>query len=85
MDVMDYVQWPAMVVTVAAAWLVASKWERRRLVGYWAFLVSNVLWIAWAWPAHAYALVALQVILGMTNLRGLREVVEKRKEDRAAG
>ena len=59
-----------MAVTVAAAWLVASSNERRRAWGFWIFLLSNVLWIAWGIVAAAYALVVLQIFLGATNIRG---------------
>ena len=69
---LDLIQWPAMVVTVAAAWFVASRSRARRLFGFWLFLVSNVLWIAWGIHAHAYALVVLQVCLAATNIRGER-------------
>ncbi len=51
---LDLLQWPAMVVTVAAAWLVASQSESKRSLGFWVFLVSNVLWIVWGWHDHAY-------------------------------
>ena len=47
MDWLDLVQWPAMVVTVWAAWLVASSLKRRRQLGFWIFLLSNVLWVVW--------------------------------------
>jgi hypothetical protein len=69
-DLLDLVQWPAMVVTVAAAWLVASTTKRRRALGFWCFLLSNVLWIAWAWHTSAWALVVLQVALAALNIRG---------------
>ena len=67
---LSLVQWPAMVVTVLASWLVASKVKRRRAAGFWMFLLSNVLWVAWGVSAHAYALIALQVLLAATNVRG---------------
>jgi len=69
---LDLVQWPAMVVTVLAAWLTASSARRRREWGFRLFLASNVLWVAWGWHAHAYALVALQFALAAMNLRGVR-------------
>ena len=59
-----------MAVTVLAAWLVASQRETRRNLGFWCFLASNVLWIAWGVPAHAYALVVLQLCLAALNIRG---------------
>jgi hypothetical protein len=69
-DVLDLLQWPAMAATVLAAWLVASRHKRRREVGFWIFLVSNALWIAWGWQAAAWALVVLQVCLAAINIRG---------------
>jgi protein-S-isoprenylcysteine O-methyltransferase Ste14 len=67
---LDWLQWPAMLVTVAAAWLVASQSRRKRTIGFWTFLASNALWIAWGWQAHAWALIVLQVALAGLNVRG---------------
>ena len=69
-ELLDLLQWPAMVATIVAAWLVASKRKSRREIGFWIFLVSNVLWVAWGWHAAAWALVVLQVALAATNIRG---------------
>lgn len=71
MDYLDLLQWPAMVVTVAAAWLVASQSKRRRTIGFWMFLASNVLWVVWGWHAQAYALIVLQFALAAMNVRGV--------------
>lgn len=71
MDYIQHIQWPAMVVTVMSAWLVASLSKRRRMVGFWSFLVSNVLWIVWGWHAEAYALIVMQVALAILNIRGV--------------
>ena len=71
--VLDALQWPAMLVTLLAAWLVASQTKRKRNWGFWFFIVSNVLWIAWALPAHAYALIVLQIGLFVLNVRGARK------------
>jgi hypothetical protein len=67
---LDWLQWPAMIVTVLAAWLVASNSKHRRNIGFWIFLASNALWIAWGWQAHAWALIVLQVALAAMNIRG---------------
>lgn len=64
-------QWPAMAVTLVAAWLVGSRKRRRRVAGFWCFVASNLLWVAWGWHAHAWALIALQVGLFGLNLRGV--------------
>ena len=67
---LDAAQWPAMAVTLLAAWLVASRSKGRREAGFWVFIASNVLWIAWAWHARAWALIGLQVGLFFMNVRG---------------
>lgn len=71
MNVLDFLQWPAMLLTVAAAWLVASTQKKRRQWGFWVFLASNAAWIAWAWHAHAPALLTLQLALAAMNIRGV--------------
>ena len=69
---MNFIQWPAMVVTLAAAWYVASAHKGRRRLGFWLFLGSNVLWVIWGLYSHAYALIALQVGLASMNIRGAK-------------
>jgi hypothetical protein len=73
MDLVDLLQWPAMALTLAASWWVASSHASRRNVGFWLFLGSNVLWAAWGLYAHAYALVLLQLGLFALNVRGMRK------------
>jgi hypothetical protein len=68
---MDLLQWPAMVASVVAAWLVASSREQRRKWGFWCFLASNLLWVVWGWHDGAWALVVLQVALAAMNVRGV--------------
>jgi len=73
MDWIDLLQWPAMAVTIGATWLVGAQRPSRREVGFWLFLLSNVLWIAWGWYAAAWALVVLQVGLAVFNVRGAKQ------------
>lgn len=70
MDLVDLLQWPAMLVTIIAAWLVASLSKRKREFGFWCFLASNALWIIWGYHDDAYALIALQIALAAMNIRG---------------
>jgi len=70
-DVLDTLQWPAMAITIAASWLVGSSERGRRCTGFWIFLLSNALWIAWGWHTHAWALVVLQFALAAMNARGM--------------
>jgi hypothetical protein len=67
---LDFVQWPAMVATLASTWLVGSTRRSLRMIGFCTFLASNVLWITWGVYDRAYALVALQVGLAILNVRG---------------
>ncbi len=73
MEYIDLIQWPAMVTTVVAAWLVASQAKRKREYGFWVFLGSNVLWVIWGLHDQAYALVTLQIALAALNIRGARK------------
>ena len=67
---LDMIQWPAMLITVIAAWLVASQRKFKRNWGFWLFLISNVLWIVWGLDDGAYALIVLQIFLAFLNIRG---------------
>ena len=69
-NVFNALQWPAMIVTLLSAWLIASQSKRKRSVGFWCFIASNMLWVAWGWHAGAIALIVLQVGLFALNLRG---------------
>jgi len=71
--VIDWLQWPAMIATLAAAWLVGSQQRGRRVVGFATFVLSNVLWVVWAIPVGAWALIVLQVGLFGINVRGIRK------------
>jgi hypothetical protein len=71
MNYLDLLQWPAMVATVIAAWLVASRSAHQRSVGFWVFLASNVLWVVWGFHDRAYAPVGLQFFLAALNMRGV--------------
>jgi hypothetical protein len=73
MQLIDLMQWPAMLVTVAASWCVTSNAKPRRNVGFWLFLASNVLWVLWGLHAHAYALIVLQACLAVMNIRGAKK------------
>jgi hypothetical protein len=70
---LDLLQWPAMAITVLAAWCVGSQRRYRRLLGFVFFLLSNVLWTAWGLYAAAWALILLQAFLAVMNIRGLRK------------
>lgn len=76
MDYLDLLQWPAMLVTVLAAWLVGSEQESRRNIGFWVFLASNALWVFWGLHANAYALIVLQLCLAVMNIRGAKKTEE---------
>lgn len=78
-DWMNLIQWPAFIASVIAAWLVASKQKPRRNAGFWVFLLSNVLWLAWGFHTSAWGLITLQFCLGALNVRGLF------KTERSAG
>ena len=65
-----------MLVTVLAAWMIASQRKFKRNWAFWLFLLSNVLWIVWGLLDHAYALILLQVALAILNIRGAMKTSE---------
>ena len=66
-------QWPAMVVTLVATWLVGSRHAVKREWGFWCYIASNVLWGLWGWHADAYAMIGLQLGLLALNMRGAKK------------
>ena len=68
--VLDWIQWPAMAVTIGASWLIASSHRGKRHAGFWMYLLSNGLWIAWGLYSAAPALIVLQLGLAAMNVRG---------------
>jgi hypothetical protein len=70
-DLLDLLQWPAMAVSLYAAFLIGSKKAGKRIFGFWMFILSNVLWIIWGVHDEAWALIALQVALMAMNFRGI--------------
>lgn len=72
-SVLELLQWPAMLATLTAAWLVASQRSGRRSAGFWVYLLSNALWTVWGLQMQAWALVLLQFGLAAMNLRGVRK------------
>jgi hypothetical protein len=81
-SLVDLVQWPAMLASILAAWLVASTKAHRRNIGFWVFLFSNVLWTVWGVHTKAYALILLQVTLALMNIRGLKKTEQLEKSGR---
>lgn len=69
-EMLNLVQWPAMATTLLSAWLVASQAKHKRGLGFWIFILSNILWILWGWHVGAIALVIMQIGLLLLNIRG---------------
>jgi hypothetical protein len=72
-ELLSALQWPAMLATLFAAWLVASRSPTRRKWGFWVYLLSNLLWGVWGWHEDAYAMIALQLGLFAMNVRGAKK------------
>jgi hypothetical protein len=64
-------EWPAMAISLAAAYLLASQKPEKRVVAFWLLIIGNVMWIAWGWGEAAWALIALNVGLMVLNVRGI--------------
>ncbi|CUI03195.1 hypothetical protein [Massilia antarctica] len=66
-------EWPAMAISLAAAWWMGSKKPGKRIVAFWMLIVGNLMWIAWGWAEAAWALITLNVGLLALNVRGIRK------------
>jgi hypothetical protein len=82
-EFIDFLQWPAMLVTLLAAYLIGSKRAGRRVFGFGTFIVSNILWIIWGIHDEAWALIALQAALMATNIRGIFKNEPEAKQESA--
>lgn len=83
-DWIGHLQWPAMLASLLAAWLVGSNNKHRRNIGFWVFLLSNVMWTVWGLHDGAFALIALQVALAALNIRGVFKTEQPAAGDREA-
>lgn len=68
---LDFLQWPAMAVSLYAAFMIGSKKAGKRIFGFWMFILSNIMWIVWGFHDEAWALISLQVALMALNIRGI--------------
>ncbi len=72
-DLIGMLQWPAMAVSLVAAWLMASKHADKRVIAFWLLTLGNLMWIAWGWGDSAYALIVLNLGLMALNIRAIRK------------
>jgi hypothetical protein len=70
-NLLDGLQWPAMAITLVAAFLVGARHARKRILGFYTFILSNALWVVWGVHDGAWALIALQTGLFAMNVRGI--------------
>ena len=60
-----------MAISLAAAYWLGSTKPQKRIVAFFMLIVGNLMWIAWAWPEGAWALIALNVGLMALNVRAI--------------
>jgi len=70
-SLLDLMQWPAMLASLLAAWLTAYPDKRKRNLGFWTYLLSNILWVVWGWHEGAYAVAVMQIGLAALSIRGV--------------
>lgn len=66
-----WLEWPAMAISLAAAWWMGSKQASKRIVAFCMLIAGNLMWIGWGWGEDARALIALNVGLLALNVRGI--------------
>jgi hypothetical protein len=71
MDFLALLEWPAMAISLAAAWWMGSRKPGKRIAAFCMLIVGNLLWIGWGWGEDARALIALNLGLLALNVRGI--------------
>ena len=66
-----YLEWPAMAISLAAAYWLGSTRPKKRIVAFAMLILGNLMWIAWGWGDGAWALIALNVGLMALNVRAI--------------
>lgn len=74
-------EWPAMAVSLAAAWWMGSTKAKKRIVAFVLLIVGNLMWIGWGWGEAAWALIALNVGLMALNVRAIFKNEDEVKQD----
>jgi hypothetical protein len=69
----EYLEWPAMAISLVAAWLLGSTHANKRVWAFWLLTLGNVMWITWGWHDSAYALIGLNLGLMALNIRAIRK------------
>lgn len=82
MAFIELLQWPAMAITVLAAWFMGSGRAKRRVIAFCCFTAGNVMWVVWGKSHDAYGLIILEIIMAMMNMRGLKKNIA---ESRSVG
>ena len=72
--------WPAMAISLAAAWWMGSTKAKKRIVAFLLLIVGNLMWIAWGYGESAWALIALNVGLMALNVRAIFKNEEEVKK-----
>ena len=70
-----------MAVSLLGSWWIGDKDRKHRHLGFVVLVVSNALWIAWAIPDNAWALLVMQAAFVFLNSRGFYETFKGRSED----
>lgn len=84
-DILAMLEWPAMAISLVAAYLLGSIDPTKRIVAFIMLIIGNLMWIGWGWGDDAKALIALNVGLMALNVRGIFKNEEAKKEDEEAG
>ena len=78
-DYLAYLEWPAMAITLAAAWWMGSTKPQKRIIAFGMLIVGNLMWIGWGWGDEAWALIALNLGLLALNIRAIMKNEEEVK------
>ena len=82
-DILPFLEWPAMAISLVAAYLLGSVKPGKRIVAFVMLIIGNLLWIGWGWGNEAKALIALNVGLMVLNVRAIFKNEEAKETEQA--
>lgn len=80
-DILALLEWPAMAISLVAAYLLGSINPTKRIVAFVMLIIGNVMWIGWGCGSDAMALIALNVGLMVLNVRAIFKNEHAKEEE----
>jgi hypothetical protein len=82
----NFLDWPAMLTALIGTFILSRRAPsaRMRRLAFFIYLVSNLLWLAWACHLRAYPMIIMQLGFLYTSIDGIRNALKDLAESQAS-